>query len=101
MVVIRENIPTGEGVVLGSKVAMELPRFAKPMVPSGMRFDHAAPLKWFRGRVARLGSAKPATQVRILSEPLQFAEMAELAMHHLAKVDHAGSSPVLRSSLKI
>jgi hypothetical protein len=23
--------------------------------------------------------------------------MAELAMHHLAKVDHAGSSPALRS----
>lgn len=58
MVVIRENILTGEGVVLGSKVAMELPRFAKPMVPSGMRFEHAAPLKWFRGREARHGSAK-------------------------------------------
>lgn len=52
-----------------SKAAVELSRFAKPMVPSGMRFEHAALLKcrvrlathqslhwgpagWFRVRVA-------------------------------------------------
>jgi hypothetical protein len=56
-----------------------------------------SPPIWFRVREARCGSAKPATLVRVQSEPQQLAEMAELAMHHLAKVDHAGSSPVLRS----
>ena len=39
----------------------------------------------------------PHTQVQILLAP-QLAEMAELAMHFLAKEDHAGSSPVLRST---
>ena len=72
-----------------SKAAMELSRFAKPMVPSGMRFEHATFLGpgrvissssaasyrlhrpcWFRGREARCSSAKRETQVQILSEPL-------------------------------
>ena len=75
---------------------MELLRFAKPTAPSGVRFESSALLKWFRGREARCSSAKRETQVQIPSEP-QHAEMAELAMHHLAKVDHAGSTPVLRS----
>ena len=71
-----------------SKAAMELSRFAKPMVPSGMRFEHATFLGpgrvissssaasyrlhrpcWFRGREARCSSAKRETQVQILSEP--------------------------------
>ena len=98
-----------------SKAAMELSRFAKPMVPSGMRFEHATFLGpgrvissssaasyrlhrpcWFRGREARCSSAKRETLVQIQSEP-PHAEMAELAMHFLAKEDHAGLTPVLRS----
>jgi hypothetical protein len=36
-----------------------------------------------------------------LCSVVRFAEMAELVMHHLAKVDYAGSSPVLRSNASL